>query len=202
MLGTKLAALILAGLLTGSAVVPVVSNDFDTDGWLGGDEGALFSTVGLEESLEELFGYRLSERLEDLFLTEEEKSDSFVLGSILDWLISEREEASTGGGSYEDHTNDNNGSPLVLEQQTEQEAESGEMEHTFEVSSSGDNSNQSAPIQGVSNTGNAQNVIDISQSGSKADDFGFEEVGSTVEVSPTLESTSHQEVDQAASASG
>jgi hypothetical protein len=202
MLGTKLAALILAGLLTGSAVVPFVSNDFDTDGWLGGDEGALFSTVGLEESLEDLFGYRLSERLEDLFLTEEEESDSFVLGSILDWLISEREEASTGGGSDEDHTNDNNGSPLVLEQQTEQEAESGEMEHTFEVSSSGDNSNQSAPIQGISNTGNAQNVIDISQSGSKADDFGFEEVGSTVEVSPTLESTSHQEVDQAASASG
>ena len=90
----------------------------------------------------------------------------------------------------------------MFEQQTEQEAESGEIEQTFEVSSSGDNSNQSAPIQGVSNTGNAQNVIDVSQSGSKADEFGFEEVGSTVEVSPTLESTSDQEVNQVASASG
>ena len=203
MLGTKLAALILAGLLTGSATIPVVSNDFDTDRWLGGDKDALFSSVGLEDSLKDLFGgrvgERLSERLEDLLREEEEQSDSLGLGSFFDWLISEREEASTGDGTGEDH-NDNNGSPEVLEQETQQDAESGEVNQSFTVTSSGENSNQNAPIQGVSNTGNAQNIIDISQSDSEGDDFAFEEVRSTVEVSPTLESTSGQQVNQAASA--
>ena len=199
MLGTKLAALILAGLLTGSAAIPAVSNDFDTDQWLGGDKDELFSSIGVEDSLKDLFGERvgerLSERLGDLLGEEEEQSDSLGLGSFFDWLISEREEAFTGDGRGEDH-NDNNGSPEVLEQ----EAGSGEVNQSFTVTSSGENSNQNAPIQGVSNTGNAQNVIDISQSGSEGDDFALEEVGSTVEVSPTLESTSDQQVNQAASA--
>ena len=44
----------------------------------------------------------------------------------------------------------------------EQEAESGDVDQSFEVSGWGDNSNQTASIQGVANTGNAQNFIGVS----------------------------------------
>jgi hypothetical protein len=200
-LSTKLAALILAGLLTASVAVPAASNSFDMDELSGNAEEGLFSVVGLEgleESLEDLFGKsvgeQLSERLEVLFGEREEGGDySSVLDSILDGLLSEREEASIldeedrGNGGY-------NG--------LEQESESGDIGQSFEVTGSGDNSNQNAPVQGVANTGNAQNAISVSQSDSEGDDFAFEDVGATVEVSPTLESTSDQRVDQNASATG
>ena len=87
-------------------------------------------------------------------------------------------------------------------QEEEQEGESGELDQSFEVTGSGDNSNQCANIQGVGNTGNAQNVTDILQYGSIADEFEFEEVGSTITVSPTNSATCDQQVNQAASASG
>ena len=89
-----------------------------------------------------------------------------------------------------------------LDQGTEQEAESGELDQTFEVTGSGDNSNQCVGIQGVGNTGNSQNVLDVIQYGSTADDFEFEEVGSSIDVSPTSTTTCDQQVNQAASASG
>jgi hypothetical protein len=89
-----------------------------------------------------------------------------------------------------------------LDQATEQEAESGELDQTFEVTGEGDNSNQCVGIQGVGNTGNSQNVIDLIQYGSTADDFEFEEVGSTIDVSPANTTTCDQQVNQAASASG
>ena len=87
-------------------------------------------------------------------------------------------------------------------QGTEQEAESGELDQSFEVSSSGDNSNQCVGIQGVANTGNAQNVIDLIQYDSDADDFEFEEVDSSIDVSPTNTTECTSEVNQAASATG
>ena len=87
-------------------------------------------------------------------------------------------------------------------QEEEQEGESGELDQSFEVAGSGDNSTQCAAIQGVGNTGNAQNVIDIIQYDSEADEFEFEEVGSTIDVSPTSTTTCDQQVNQAASASG
>jgi hypothetical protein len=43
----------------------------------------------------------------------------------------------------------------------EQEAESGDIDQTFEVSGPGDNSNQTVGIQGVANTGNVQNAIGV-----------------------------------------
>src|SRR5918992_493627 len=89
-----------------------------------------------------------------------------------------------------------------IDQETEQEAESGDLDQTFEVTGSGDNSSQCVGIQGVGNTGNAQNVTDVIQYGSTADDFEFEEVGSTIDVSPTSTTTCDQQVNQAASASG
>ena len=89
-----------------------------------------------------------------------------------------------------------------LDQDVEQEAESGDIDQSFTVTSEGDNSNQCAGIQGVANTGNAQNVIDLTQVDGDADDFEFDEVDSSIEVSPESSTTCDQQVNQAASASG
>ena len=88
-----------------------------------------------------------------------------------------------------------------VSQDFDQEAESGDVDQSFDVSGTGDNSNQTAGTQGVANTGNAQNQIGVFQIGSEADDFEFDEVGSSIEVSPTTTTSSNQQVDQAASAS-
>ena len=87
-------------------------------------------------------------------------------------------------------------------QEGEQESESGDVDQSFTVTSSGDNSNQCAGISGVANTGNAQNQIDLLQYGSDADDFEFDEVGSNIDVSPSNSTTCDQQVNQAATASG
>jgi hypothetical protein len=94
--------------------------------------------------------------------------------------------------------------PVIAQvsQEDEQEGESGELDQSFEVTGSGDNSSQCANIQGVGNTGNAQNITDILQYGSTADEFEFEEVGGTITVSPTNPVTCDQQVNQAASAAG
>ena len=89
-----------------------------------------------------------------------------------------------------------------LDQDVEQDAESGDIDQSFDVSQTGDNSNQCAGIQGVANTGNAQNVIDLTQVDGEADDFEFDEVDSSIEVSPESTTTCDQQVNQAASATG
>ena len=88
-----------------------------------------------------------------------------------------------------------------VDQSFEQESESGDVDQSFNVSNTGDNSNQCAGIQGVTNTGNAQNQISVLQNGSEADDFSFEDSGSSIEVSPTNSTVCDQEVNQAATAS-
>ncbi len=85
-------------------------------------------------------------------------------------------------------------------QETEQEGEAADLDQSFEVTGSGDNSNQCVGIQGAGNTGNSQNVIDLIQYGSEADDFEFEEVGSDITVGGTNTATCDQQVNQAASA--
>src|SRR4028118_2098432 len=87
-------------------------------------------------------------------------------------------------------------------QESEQETESGEVDQSFTVTGGGDNSNQCANIQGVANTGNAQNQLDLIQYGSEADDFEFDEVGSDISVSPESSTTCDQQVNQAATATG
>ena len=87
-----------------------------------------------------------------------------------------------------------------LSMETEQEAESGDVDQSFTVTGEGDNSNQCVGIQGVANTGNAQNVIDLIQYASETDDVEFEEVGSDITVTPTNPVTCDQQVNQAASA--
>ena len=85
-------------------------------------------------------------------------------------------------------------------QEGEQEAESGEVDQSFEASSTGDNSNQCANIQGVGQTGNVQNQTNLIQYGSESDDFEFDEVGSTITSSPANTATCDSQVNQAASA--
>ena len=83
------------------------------------------------------------------------------------------------------------------------------------MTGSGDNSIQCAGIQGVANTGNAQNLIgvvlldeddDFDGDGrldqNRDGGFEFEEVGSTIEMSPESSTRCDQQVNQAASASG
>ena len=87
-------------------------------------------------------------------------------------------------------------------QETEQEGESADLDQTFTVTGGGDNSSQCANIQGVGTTGNTQNVIDVIQYESTADEFEFDEVGSDITLSPSSPVTCDQQVNQAASASG
>ena len=89
-----------------------------------------------------------------------------------------------------------------IDQESEQEGESGDVDQAFTVTSEGDNSTQCAGIQDVANTGNAQNQIGVLQYGSDADDFEFDEVDSSIEVSPSNSTECDQQVNQAASASG
>ena len=110
-----------------------------------------------------------------------------------------------------------------ISQENEQESESGEVNQSFEISGGGDNSNQCVGIQGVTNTGNAQNQIGVLQygegegdgddndgrrgrdrdrNGGGSGDFEFDEVGSTITVSPENSTTCDQQVNQAATAAG
>ena len=99
--------------------------------------------------------------------------------------------------------NDNNNNAVpVITQEFDQEAQSGDVSQSFNVSNTGDNSNQCAGIQGVANTGNAQNQTSLIQYDSEADDFEFDEVGSTITVEPNNTYSCTTEVNQAASASG
>jgi len=52
----------------------------------------------------------------------------------------------------------------------------------------------------VANTGNAQNATGIIQIGGNADDFDFDDGGSSIELSPSSTTDSVQRVNQAASA--
>jgi hypothetical protein len=91
-------------------------------------------------------------------------------------------------------------------QEDEQEGESGDVDQSFEVTSEGDNSSQCANVQGTAQTGNSQNQLDLLQYVSEADEFEFEEVGSTITVNPNEDVdevySCTTQVNQAASASG
>src|SRR5215210_3456798 len=111
-----------------------------------------------------------------------------------------------------------------VSQSNEQEADSGDVDQSFDVSGGGDNSNQTVGLQGVANTGNAQNQFNFTDFGNFDDDFDrndfdrdrfdrfffdrfdgnggdfeFEDSGAFIEVSPSSTTTSDQQVNQAAS---
>jgi Ni/Co efflux regulator RcnB len=87
-----------------------------------------------------------------------------------------------------------------LDFDSDQDADSGNVDQTFVVTNTGDNSNQCVGLQGVANTGNAQDQTSLFQIGSDADDFDFDHGGSNIDVSPTNTTTCDQEVNQAATA--
>jgi hypothetical protein len=89
-----------------------------------------------------------------------------------------------------------------ITQEIEQSAESGDIDQSFDVWGAGDNSNQCVGVQGVANTGNAQNTINVFNLGGEDAEFEFDEVGSTIDVSPVNTTTCYQEVNQAAVAHG
>ena len=89
-----------------------------------------------------------------------------------------------------------------VEQEDEQEGESGEVDQTFGVSSSGDSANQCAEILAAAQSGNAQNIQELVQADSDAGDFEFENGGSSIDVSPELAEECEQAINQAASAAG
>ena len=89
-----------------------------------------------------------------------------------------------------------------VSQQGEQEGDSGDLNQSFTATGGGANSNQCVGAQLAGNTGNSQSQIDLIQYASTADDFEFEDVGSTITVSPKNTTTCTQAVNQAASASG
>ena len=87
-----------------------------------------------------------------------------------------------------------------VKQDSEQDAESGEVNQTFNVSGGGNNSNQCVGITGNANTGNAQNQIDLIQYASTADDFKFDGTSANLDVNGTSTTTCNQAVNQAAAA--
>jgi hypothetical protein len=63
-----------------------------------------------------------------------------------------------------------------ITQDIEQEAESGDINQSFDVSQTGDNSNQTVGIQGTANTGNAQNLTNVVDAGPFVGDFDGDNV--------------------------
>jgi uncharacterized membrane protein len=87
-----------------------------------------------------------------------------------------------------------------VNQESEQEADSGDVDQSFNVSGEGDNSNQCVGITGNANTCNAQNQLDLIQYGSDAGDFEFDDVGANLDVSGSSTTSCEQQVNQAAAA--
>jgi len=92
------------------------------------------------------------------------------------------------------------GASLEVTQESEQDAESGDIDQSFEVTSTGDNANQCAGVAGASNTGNAQTLLDLIQYASATDDFEFEEGGSDLALDGSATTMCDQQVNQAAAA--
>ena len=117
------------------------------------------------------------------------------------------------GDRFDDNDFDNGSG---ISQSNEQEADSGDVDQSFNVTGGGENSNQCVGVQGAANTGNAQNQISVLQFGNfdrfdrfdrfffdgNGGDFEFEDSGASIEVSPENSTTCNQQVNQAASAFG
>jgi hypothetical protein len=89
-----------------------------------------------------------------------------------------------------------------ISQDLEQEADSGDIDQDFSVTSTGDNSNQCVGTQGVANTGNVQNAGSFDLLGGDFDDLEIDDSGASIDVDGSSDTSCDQEVNQAASASG
>jgi hypothetical protein len=89
-------------------------------------------------------------------------------------------------------------------QDTEQEVESGDTEQTFDVTGGGDNSNACQVVQGINNTGNSVNSVDLLQYGSIGE-LEVEDAGQfaiSPEQNKNVDTVCDSKVNQAASAAG
>ena len=97
------------------------------------------------------------------------------LATLLDSAKSDDgDEGSANIGGDEELVDSSNGSdePAAgVSQESEQEAESGNVNQSFTVTGGGDNSNQSVGVQGTANTGNAQNQVSVEQVDSSAENI-------------------------------
>src|SRR5215210_9324949 len=86
------------------------------------------------------------------------------------------------------------------EQDSEQEADSGEVGQSFTITGGGSNGSSCTPLQGSAQSGNSQNQVDVDQSNSTTDDFEFEESGSNITLTPEQAEECEQIINQAAAA--
>jgi cytoskeletal protein RodZ len=80
----------------------------------------------------------------------------------------------------------------------EEDVESGDVEPSVDIASSGDNVNLCTAILQSANTGNVQNQQGVTQYKSEVDDIEFE--GSTIEITPEAVNECTQVIEQAAAA--
>ncbi len=84
-------------------------------------------------------------------------------------------------------------------QDFDQDAESGDIDQSFDVTGGGDNANQTVNVSGTANTGNIQDQFSFTQIDSEIDDFEIDGGGSSLKVGGDSEVSSNQKVNQAAS---
>ena len=87
-----------------------------------------------------------------------------------------------------------------VEQPFEQEADSGDVDQSFEVTGGGDNANQCVGVTGNTNTGNLQTETGILQYASEIEEFEQDDVGNDLTVEGNSTTTCDQQVNQAAAA--
>ena len=87
-------------------------------------------------------------------------------------------------------------------QSFDQEADSGDIDQSFDVSDGGDNANQTVSVSGSANMGNVQDGFGFTQIDSEIDEFEIDGGGSSLEVGGDSDVSSNQEVNQAASSGG
>jgi LPXTG-motif cell wall-anchored protein len=89
-----------------------------------------------------------------------------------------------------------------VNQESEQEGESGKVGQEFSVTGSSGSANQCAALLGGAQSGNSQSQINVAQSDkSEADDFELEDSGSDVTLTPEQAEECEQIINQAAAAS-
>ena len=84
-------------------------------------------------------------------------------------------------------------------QSFDQEADSGDVDQSFEVTGGGDNANQTANVSGTANTGNLQDQFGFVQIDSEIDEFEIDDSGSELTIGGDSDVSSDQQVNQAAS---
>src|SRR4051812_43380666 len=103
---------------------------------------------------------------------------AMMVVAVLPSLAVAQNNRNDNDNNHHHHNNNNNfnnnGDNPAISQDNEQDADSGDLNQSFNVTGGGDNSNQCVGGQVVGNTGNAQNQIGILQYASEADDFEFD----------------------------